>query len=320
MQNAILEDLASAARQASISTCWSQWVALGSSASPASDHRARAIVDPEALVLLSLWAQGYERRLLDLVGWWAEVGSHLTSVNRLRTISRRFPGQSSQLFSTFARLAYEAGDRRWASHASSVDTVSYRPGKGPKHLKLAEPSTLMVRMRAGFGVGTKADVLTFLLGARGARATVSVLSRATAYSGTAVRSASQDMALARLIRESSNRPSYYFLPAKPWAELLELQPYGSGSRDAFEIPEWRFWSDLFAFLAAVDDWTTRVTRASANPHIVASQARDLFEAHSEAFALNGIPTPSPEDFPGQLFVEGLLETVRVVADWLRDHL
>jgi hypothetical protein len=128
------------------------------------------------------------------------------------------------------------------------------------------------------------------------------------------------MAVARLIRETTNRPRYYFLPAKPWAELLELQPYGSGSPDGFEIPEWRFWSHLFAFLAAIDDWTTRVTRTSTNPHVVASQARDLFEKYNEAFALNGIPVPSPADYPGLQFVDGLFETARVVADWLQDHL
>lgn len=320
MRDAILEDLASTARQAAVGACWAQWVALGSSASPVSDRPARAIVDPEALVLLSLWAQADERRLLELVDWWAEVGSHLTSVTRLRTLSRRFPDQGARLFETFARLACDAGDRRWAPHAAGVDTLVYRPGKGAKRLTLSEPSTLMLRMRAGFGVGVKADLLTFLLGVRGGPATVSLLARAIGYSGTAVRSASRDMALARLIRESGNRPSYYYLPAKPWAELLELQPYGSGSRDAFEIPEWRFWSDLFAFLAAIGGWTTRAARTSANPHILASQARDLLEAHFDAFALNGIPVPASQDYPGQRIIEGLLETVRVVANWLRDHL
>jgi hypothetical protein len=175
-------------------------------------------------------------------------------------------------------------------------------------------------MRAGVGVGAKADVLTFLLGVRGAHATVSTLSRATGYSGTAIRTAAQDMAVARLIRETRDRPRYYFLTAKPWAELLELQPYGSGSPNGFEIPEWRFWSHLFAFLAAIDDWTTRVIKNSTNPHVVASEARDLFEEYNGAFALNGIPVPSPADYPGLQFVDGLFETARVVADWLQDHL
>ena len=49
-----------------MAVAWAQWSALTTMAVPAGP-RARAMVDPEALVLLSLAVRGRERRLDDLV-------------------------------------------------------------------------------------------------------------------------------------------------------------------------------------------------------------------------------------------------------------
>jgi len=319
MSNAILGELASVTRRTSVSICWSQWAVLGAGVDPASSHPARAIVDPEALVLLSLWNQRHERRLTDLVGWWADAGSRWTSVKRLRTICRRFPGSRAQHFGTFARMASDAGDRRWAPHAINADSPSHRPAKGPQRLSLSRSSSLMIRMRAGFGVGAKADVLTYLLGAGGARSTVATLSRATGYTGTALRSACTDLALARFIRETKSRPKHYFLTANPWVETFDLEPHHSDSTTTFRPPAWRFWPALFAFLAAVDGWVVDVGE-DTSPHVAASRARDLVERHGDAFSLNQIPVPTPADYPGPAFLQGFLDTVDVVAGWVQDHL
>ena len=93
MSIAILDEIVSVARRTGVSACRSQWVAMGAGANPSSEGRARSIVDLEALVLLSLYHREHERRLADLVVWWARTGSRLTSVKRLLTIARRFPGQ-----------------------------------------------------------------------------------------------------------------------------------------------------------------------------------------------------------------------------------
>jgi len=309
MSTAILDELVSVARRTSISACWNQWVVVGSGASPAIERRARSIVDPEALVLLSLYHRRNERRLADLVGWWAKTGSRLTSVKRLRTIARRFPGPIESHFGVFAQLAADEGDRRWRRHAGGSAPISSRSGKGPSVLSMAEPSSLMLRMRAGFGVGAKADVLTYLLGVQGARATVSTLSQATGYTGTALRTACGDLSLSRLIKGSPGRPKSFFLTPKPWAEVLEI-----------DIPPWQFWADLFVFLAAIEDWASRAGENDISVHVAASQARDLVEEHGDAFAVNGIAVPSPSDYPGPSFLQGALDTLRVVERWVEEHL
>ena len=158
--------------------------------------------------------------------WWASVGSRLTSVQRIRTLAKNFPEDVRHSLGRYASLAAAAGDRRWKRLAAEeVPGPRGRALKGPDVLNLAEASTLMLRLRAAFGVGSKADALAFLLGMGGSWVSVSVISEATGYSGTAIRAAARDMVLGRLIRETENRPARYFVPVKPWADLLESRPY-----------------------------------------------------------------------------------------------
>ena len=68
----------------------------------------------------------------------------------------------------FSRYAVAAGDRRWTRLARPPSSVSAAPrGKPFGTIRLAAGPALMLRLRAGFGVGSKADVLAFLLAAGG---------------------------------------------------------------------------------------------------------------------------------------------------------
>jgi len=172
-------------------------------------------------------------------------------------------------------------------------------------------------LRAGFGVGAKADALVFLLGLRGAWASVRVISLATGYSSVAIRKAVGEMTLARLIRETDGRPAEYLAPAQPWGVLLELFQIDGQPGTQAEVPAWRFWSEIFAFLVSVAEWSRQVQLAPArSPHIVASEARDVVKRHTRAFDLNGISTPPMNAFTGLEAVHGLVETTRIVTGWM----
>lgn len=309
------------AKETAVALCWTQWSGMGAMAVPVESRRTQSIVDPEALVLLSLFVSKEERRLGDLVAWWARTGSNLTSVHRLKIVASKFPGEvSSDELPLFALLAAEAGDRRWRGSAGGTVPEWVRSQKGPAALELIEPSALWPRLRAGFGVGAKADALVFLLGLRGGWASAKVISFATGYSTVAVRQAVGEMALARLIRETGGRPSEYLAPSKPWETLLGFHDCGNGGSTSGASPKWCFWADLFAFLAEVMAWSRSAdSTASPSVRLVASHARDLMEAHSEAFRLNDIGVPPPELFKGRAGVEGLLKTVETVSTWAREH-
>ncbi|MEX2599025.1 MAG: hypothetical protein WD533_05140, partial [Dehalococcoidia bacterium] len=184
----LLKDIGTHARRMAADASWGQWVALGSMASPSASRVAESMIDPEALVLASLFFRDQERRLGDLVSWWARAGANLTSVHRLRAISAHFPARSGQdAFEQFSRLAADAGDKRWEDHAKASLSWVSRGEKGPSELSLVYPSTLWLRLRAGFGVGAKSDAFAFVLGLRGARASVKVISMATGYSDVSIR-------------------------------------------------------------------------------------------------------------------------------------
>ena len=318
----LLDEAADIARETGVRACWRQWVALGSYAMPVAERRARAIVDIEALLLLTLALRRHEPRLGDYVAWWARTASHLSSVQRLRSLADLYPGdRGRRLFVEFASLEHESGDRRWRRYAEADARPESRPAKGPADLDLADPATLQVRLRAGLGVGAKADVLAFLIGRRGERATVRRIAEAVAYTHTAVRAAAADMALGRLIREVRGHPTEYAAPARGWAELLELTTFEGPEAGSPRAPPWRFWGRLFPFLDGVREW---VREYEENPtggeHVVASRARDVVERHARAFELNGIPVPLPADYKGRRFPVAFRDTVRAVADWLEENL
>jgi hypothetical protein len=296
--------IARIAAEAGLELTWAQWSALGSLAT-SRRRPAIALVDPEALILFSLHLAPLEARLLDQVGWWAEVGSELTSVKRMKSIVARIPIWESGLKS-FATLALEAGDKRWRAHAAG-EGVDYRRGKGPPQLSLAARSTVWLRLRAGFGVGAKADVLAFLLGIRGSRVVVREIADACGYSAPTIKAAADDLARSRFIRRLEHRPAEYYAPPGPWAEILEVDV----------LPEWRFWVATFAFLTAAADWAGSVERGDLDGRLAASGARDLIDRHMAVMHLESLPARDPRGLKGDAVVGVLHEMVRSTAEWAR---
>ena len=315
--------IAKTAIDCGLEIAWAQWSALGSLASSRDARRSRSLVDPEALILISFHVLSLERRLEDLLAWWASVGSALVSVKRLKSLSERFPGKIQGFFS-FASMAFERGDRRWRTHANLDRDRIYREGKGPSDLSLAAPSALWLRLRSALGVGAKADVLAFLLGIHGARASAREMSDATGYTTTAVRAAADELAKGRLIRSTSRRPVEYFAPPRPWADLLELE-VPTGLRDAAvqsplrDLPVWHSWAAIFVFLAEVDDWAQRVEAQDLGERVVASRARDLVERHMSTMHRESIRVPEPRGFHGTDALWVLEEMVAITAEWAREN-
>src|SRR5438477_11182224 len=104
-------------REAAAQAAWTQWGAIFSF--PATKRQARAIVDPEALLLGSLALSEHEPRLRGVVQLWARYESRLLSVQRMKNILPLFRGAVRERLAEFARLAVtEGGDLRWRSVAS----------------------------------------------------------------------------------------------------------------------------------------------------------------------------------------------------------
>lgn len=289
---------------------WRQWRALGATASSAKP--AAAIIDPEALVLLSLTLAEEERRFWDLLSWWARVGSPLLSVQRIKNLAGAYPEAVRLKLGQFAHLAHsEGGDFRWKALAQSQHPRTIRLekslGKGPT---LTEPSALLFRLRGGLSVGIKADVLGFLLGMQGTWATARDITEATSYTSPAVRRALEDMAAARFLEVTRQTPAKYRVDPRGWMELL-------GIRGA--PPAWRDWQPAFAFIAHLSEWAEGDAGLKASPYIISSRARDLFERHQSAFRRNRIAVPDPQDYPGEKYLGAFEETLRALGEWMQEN-
>src|SRR5215207_212301 len=154
--------IASAAREAAADALWRLWAALGAPLA-GGGLEPRSVIDPEATLRLSLSIRDYERRLDDVLAWWAEAGAHLTSVQRLTTLARRFPPAAQAGLGAFAAAALAAGDTRWTRQAAGATEPLESRGKRGREPRLTGVPPLVLRLRAAFGVGVRADALAVLI-------------------------------------------------------------------------------------------------------------------------------------------------------------
>lgn len=287
---------------------WRQWAALDS---PAEERRpARAIVDPEALVLVSLQLIEEERRLWDLLAWWGRAAPRLLSVQRVKNLAGRFGEASGGRLAQFAHLAFEeGGDARWKSLDRSVPDFQARSSKvdAPSPV-LRHRSTLMLLLRRGIGVGIKPDLLAVLIGSEGPPRDVRFLSRATAYSNRAVRRAAEEMAEARLIRVAQESPVGYTADGKSWLAVLQLDP---------PPPGWLAWHELFPLCQRLLEIMARL-QGDGSRYTASSKLRDLVEDYGETLRRTGLELPDPTRRRGEEYLEPFLAFVPKLGAWIRD--
>ena len=292
-------DLGQRARGAALDAVWRQWSALGASV---GGPRPRTVLDPEALVLASLALVPYERRLGDVMLWWASVGSPLLSVQRVRSASKGFAETATaDGLGAFAASAVEAGDRRW-KRLAGPEGLGARSGKGADRPDLSDPSALVLRLRAGFGVSAKADLLAILVGCERPQ-TVRELAESSGYSTVAVRVALGEMALARVAQPTGASPATYrAAEAVRWSGLL-----AGGPR-----PRWGYWSEAFGVLLAVSDWGQEAEASS--DYVASSKARDLVERHARAIRLVAPEAPRLDGHRGETALAPFAATVRELVE------
>lgn len=324
---ALADDLADLATDAATEAAWRQWAALGSTGAggrnPQGDERVATVIDPEALLLASLTLLPHERRLADFVRWWAESGAALLSVQRTRTLQAQMPEALyeteplADALAAFAASADRAGDRRWRRHAGEAP-LEGRPGKGTERPNLSDPAALLLRLRAGFGVSAKADLLAVLLGRGGRPATVKALAEATGYSTVAVRVAAEEMVLGRFVEATGDYPSAYVAwGAERWAALLCPHAEPDPNRPRAALPVWGPWAPVYGFLLDVAAWGRRAAEAGWSAYVAGSKARDIAERRGPALRLIGVGLRDTR--PGDEYLRAFGGAVRSVVGWAHRH-
>ncbi len=296
-------------RAVATDVAWLQWRTVGAPA--ASGRKARAMVDPEALLLLSLYLSDSERRLVRITGWWAKVGARLLSAQRIKNLLHEYGhGELRERTGGFAQLALEqANDVRWRTLAKGGAHPAPRAKDLGATPDFTEPAALLLRLRMGFGVGVKADALAFLLGGHGVKQTVKQIAAATSYRVGSVRRAVEEMAAARLVRAWRTAPASYSAEIDSWSQLLGLGE---------EPPLWRYWAAVFPLVVDALDWGKGDGGRAVTPYVRGSKARDLVERHDAALALTGVSAPNAAAHAGEEYLDAVAGVLEDIAGWMED--
>ena len=294
-------------RQAALASAWVQWRALGVRLT--ASGRAHWIVDPEALVLISLALREHERRLEDVLASWARTGSGVLSVQRVKNLQSRYPRPTGERLAEFAQMAVsQGGDYRWRGMAGLTPGPRGRDRtlRDPRS-KAWDPAALMVRMRLGIGVGLSADILTFLLSRRGAWASARAIAEATDYSVYSIRRAADKMMEAGLVEGTGRKPVEYRVDPKPWSQVL--------AQDG-DVPPWRHWSQAYAFVADFLAQAEAGALQAPSAYLLSSRLRDLIEKHQDGLRLTQIAPPVASRRPGEEYIAAVEQVAENIARWM----
>ena len=294
-----------ALQQAAVRAAWRQWSTIFTLA--VDERRARAIVDPEALVLASIGLGKHEPRLWRVCRAWARVGARLLSVQRTKNLVSGFAGEIGSGLAEFARIAKaEGNDRRWQALAATAEPSQPKRKEKQATSILTSAPALMLRLRLGLGVGIKPDVLAYLVGQAGGRATIQQITAATHYYGRAVRRAVEELVAARFIQYWPTAPTSYCANLPVWQELLDIEPA--------DPPAWRPWASIYSFVLAVSEWLENESPNSAT--VAASEARDLVTRHHAALDAAGIPPVAFGKHLGHSFLVPFQQALESYAEYI----
>ncbi len=116
----------------------------------------------EELVILTAVLADSDPRLRDEVLDWCASHHQFISVRRLQTLCKVFNPHIQECFSTFASTLNSIAQTKWPVFFKPI-TPKFTPTGKSKHPKIESPALLNLRLRAMFGVGARADLLTFWL-------------------------------------------------------------------------------------------------------------------------------------------------------------
>lgn len=269
--------------EATLDVLWRQWRAIGGAA---AGGPVTTQVDPEALCIASLVLEQHEPRLWITMVDWLRLGAPLVSVQRLKNLAAQFPDGRGLLERLALTAVEEAKDARWRSLLAGAKRGGKQP-RLPAKRRSAGPAlqaapALVLRLRAAFALGVKADLLAFLLGQR-LRVSVAAAAAALAYSTPTVFRAFQDLHAAGFVR-SADLPAAaeYWLDTLRWYEVL-------GGQDA--VAPWGFWREILTYVCGVLRWEEETKRRELSEYARGTALRELAGRHERDLVRAGVVEP-----------------------------
>lgn len=139
---------------------WSLWNELG--VAGVNRQHGDCLISLEELIILTTLISEVDPRLRDESLDWCSRYHHFVSISRLRTLLKAFGDPVISSYSQFAATLNSVAQSNWPVITNSIPLNVKISGKSnPPNCKAA--SLLGLRLRALFGSGGRADLLTFFL-------------------------------------------------------------------------------------------------------------------------------------------------------------
>lgn len=306
-------------RRSIVDLLWRQWSALGVSghAAPAG----QAMIDPEALVLISTVFARHDARLFDEVADWLQQNGTWINLLRLARLQKEHGlGDATVLGALAEHLTKNALHAKWkilAKHPprvgepallfphlmapSRVDDIFrawgwLRPPLETRGLSRPprpnQPASFLLKLRALFGRQSRAEVLAWLLTHESGHP--AQIARETAYFRGSVQNVLNDLALSgHVVATREGREKHFVMPRAPWCFLL------TWAHDASpEFPRWVPWAVLFTLIRRFHDLMDSAAFASYSGDL---RAIELNRTLSPLFA-----RLASEGYPTQAFTERVI--------------
>ncbi len=271
---------------------WAQWSALGVPGHTKS--RDARVIDPEALILLTCSLGRNDARLFDEMLDWMSLHERLIHIQRLKNMARdeEFAGLSV-LRTVAAWMGHAKAGVKWRrlaelGAASTEAEALFRTRDGKPlpvikepdpiferhgflrdkvalrhHAQIFEPeppSNLLIRLRALFGVNSRAEVMTYLLTHE--RAGAAEIAQATYYYKRTVYNALVEMRLSGLLQ------------LWEWGTENLYSPKGALWK-GFRASEWMTWAPFFRALEQIWQFSEGTLREDIDEQLVATDLNVL---------------------------------------------
>lgn len=287
----------SSLQAALLDRAWNQWAALGVDATAERDD---AVVDPEALIVLTAELGDADARLRDLSTDWCVSYGRYVNGSRLKQVAREVGTPNAAIGEYVATVAASGGPAWPMGTKPRPDYV--RREKARLDSANARPR-LRIRLRAAFGVNARADIFAALLAASPDGLNAADLARVARFTKPSIASSLDALLLAGLVttRAVGNERRFSILPKVPILPGL-LPPVPQ--------PDWvaRFTVALEALrFSRRDDMSTTIR---------AIEARRLVARLADTISTEHISMPDM-DATGDGFATAFDRWVIDLSEWLR---
>lgn len=309
-----LKSLAKQTSESLLQFLWRQWSQLG--VAGRVEFRDRWIIDPEALIVFTLWMGRHDARLFDEMLDWTVTNGRLVSIQRLKNVADAFGDAStSRTLSVVAAVVDNKDPKaRWSRLANvtydrSSDPESFFSGPDGRPLPVLgdaderflragylrvrpqlrglsqpvpmdSPTNLIFRLRALFGLGPRAEILAYLL--THASGQPSQVARSTTYSRTQVHEVLAGLALADVVTEKpTGRQRSFRTDAGRWLGFLDL-PQAA-------LPSWVEWPRVFAALLDIAAFLDEAVAQPPSEYLLQSDILTLWPKLSMSLEDSGLP-------------------------------